>query len=71
MAISAKYGKVDIENIGENEPVFILRAQDSLAVQALENYQTLASINDAPAADGMRMEIGRFENWDGDRKLPD
>jgi hypothetical protein len=71
MAISGKYGKVDIEHIGENEPVFIIRAQDTLAVQALENYQTLASINHAPAADGLKAEIDRFQTWDGSRKLPD
>ena len=28
MAISTKYGKVDIPKIGSDEPVFILRAQD-------------------------------------------
>ncbi|UCD78894.1 MAG: hypothetical protein JSW26_26415 [Desulfobacterales bacterium] len=31
MAISGKYGKLDIPKIGEDEPVFILRAQDRLA----------------------------------------
>ena len=31
MAVSGKYGKLDIPKIGEDEPVFILRAQDKLA----------------------------------------
>jgi hypothetical protein len=31
MAVSTKYGKVDIPKIGGDEPVFILRAQDKLA----------------------------------------
>jgi hypothetical protein len=30
MALSAKYGKVDIPHIGGDEPVFILRAQDKI-----------------------------------------
>ena len=32
MAISGKYGRVNIPEIGADEPVFILRAQDKLAV---------------------------------------
>lgn len=36
MAISGKYGKVHIPKIGEKEPVFILRAQDQLAMYAIE-----------------------------------
>ena len=31
MALSGKYGRLDIPRIGEEEPVFILRAQDKLA----------------------------------------
>jgi hypothetical protein len=30
MAISGKYGKLTIPNIDDNEPIFILRAQDSV-----------------------------------------
>lgn len=41
MAISTKYGKVDIGNIGEEEPVFILRAQDKLAEAALMPLSTI------------------------------
>ena len=36
MAISGKYGKLDIPRIGKDEPVFILRAQDKLAEMAIE-----------------------------------
>ncbi|KPK91814.1 MAG: hypothetical protein AMJ94_06415 [Deltaproteobacteria bacterium SM23_61] len=39
MGISGKYGKVFISKIGEEEPIFILRAQDQLAVQAIEMYR--------------------------------
>ena len=28
MAISTKYGKIDIPNIADDEPIFVLRAQD-------------------------------------------
>ena len=36
MALSGKYGKLNIPRIGEEEPVFILRAQDRLAEFAIE-----------------------------------
>ncbi|MGB5159415.1 hypothetical protein [Desulfobacterium sp. N47] len=41
MAISGKYGKIDIPGIGADEPVFIIRAQDRLAVPAIEMYCAL------------------------------
>jgi len=39
MAISGKYGKLDIPKIGKDEPVFILRAQDRLAQGMVEIYK--------------------------------
>ena len=42
MALSGKYGRLDIPRIGVEEPVFILRAQDKLAEPAIEMYQLLA-----------------------------
>ena len=39
MAVSGKYGQVNIPKVGADEPVFILRAQDKLAVAALEMYR--------------------------------
>ena len=71
MAISGKYGKLDIPKIGENEPVFILRAQDRLAACAVELYCTLADSHGAPAANNLREEIERFRSWSGIQKLPD
>lgn len=35
-------GKLNIPNVDENEPVFILRAQDKLAEAAVEMYRALA-----------------------------
>jgi hypothetical protein len=43
VAISNKYGNINIPKIGDNEPVFILRAQDELAEHAIEMYRTLAA----------------------------
>jgi len=41
MAISLKYGKIDIPNIPDDEPVFIIRAQDSLSVPVISEYLKL------------------------------
>jgi hypothetical protein len=43
MALSGKYGKVDIPKVGADEPVFILRAQDKLAEPVIEMYRLLAA----------------------------
>jgi hypothetical protein len=71
MAQSGKYGKVDIPNIGADEPVFILRAQDRLAEAALAMYQALAASHGAGIARDVEAEIRRFRQWDGAKKLPD
>jgi hypothetical protein len=71
MALSGKYGKVDIPNIGDEEPIFILRAQDKLAETAIAMYQALAASHGASVADGVESAIGSFKNWKGKKKLPD
>ncbi len=71
MAVSSKYGKVDIPKIGVGEPVFILRAQDKLAVAAIEMYQALARSHGSPLTPNIKKEINRFEKWDGPKKIPD
>lgn len=71
MAISAKYGKIDIPKVGEDEPVFILRAQDRLAQGMVEIYRVIASFHDSPMAEELDKEIERFRNWSGLRKMPD
>lgn len=43
MAVDLKYGQVEVENtpgtpFGEDEPVFIIRAQDASALDALMGY---------------------------------
>jgi hypothetical protein len=71
MAVSGKYGKINIPNIGEDEPVFILRAQDRLAGSAIMMYQALAESHGASVADGVQKEINLFREWKGQKKLPD
>ncbi len=71
MAISGKYGKVSIPRIDENEPVFILRAQDKLAGPAIEMYRLLAVSHNSQVTRALDKEIDRFRKWKGTKKLPD
>jgi hypothetical protein len=71
MAVSSKYGKVDISKIGSDEPVFILRAQDKLAEAAIGMYRILAASHGSKVADSVGKEIEAFRNWSGAKKLPD
>ena len=71
MAVSGKYGKVEISNIGEDEPVFILRAQDKLAMGMVEIYKVIAGIHDSSMTSELDKEIERFRTWTGERKMPD
>jgi hypothetical protein len=71
MAISGKYGKINIQKIKEDEPVFILRAQDKLAQDAIEMYKILANSHDSKLAGKLDKEIARFRKWSGPKKMPD
>ena len=71
MAISAKYGKIDIPKIGDDEPVFILRAQDRLAEGTIEIYKVITSQHGSHLDDWLDKEIERFRNWTGPKKMPD
>lgn len=71
MAISGKYGKVEIAKIGDDEPIFILRAQDRLAQGMVEIYKVLASSHGSPLAEQLDEEIERFGSWSGPKKMPD
>jgi hypothetical protein len=71
MAISTKYGKVDIPKIGSNEPVFILRAQDKLAEATIGMYRLLAASHVSKLTDSLDTEIEAFRQWTGSKKLPD
>lgn len=71
MALSGKYGKVDIPKVGVDEPVFILRAQDKLAEPAIEMYRVLAASHGCKSADTLEKEIESFRKWPGTKKMPD
>ncbi|HNR51016.1 MAG: hypothetical protein BWZ01_01714 [Deltaproteobacteria bacterium ADurb.BinA179] len=71
MAVSGKYGNVSIPNVGNDEPVFILRAQDRLALAAIEMYKLLAETNEAGIVSDLEKQIDAFRQWKGRRKSPD
>jgi hypothetical protein len=71
MAISGKYGKLTIPRIGDNEPVFILRAQDQLAAPAIEMYKLLTASHDCKMAVSLEKKVEKFRSWNGNKKLPD
>jgi hypothetical protein len=71
MAVSGKYGTVSISNIPDDEPVFILRAQDQLANTAIDIYRLLAASHGCQIADSVQKEVEVFQRWPGNKKLPD
>jgi len=71
MAVSGKYGKIDIPKVGVDEPVFILRAQDKLAEMAIEMYRLLAASHGCQLANTLEKEIESFRIWPGTKKMPD
>ena len=71
MAVSGKYGKLTIPRVGEEEPVFILRAQDKLAEPTIEMYRLLAASHGSQLTSALQKEIDRFRKWKGTKKLPD
>jgi hypothetical protein len=71
MAISGKYGKIEIPRIGEEEPIFILRAQDRLAQGMIEIYKIIAASHGSRLAAQLDEEIDRFRLWSGSKKMPD
>jgi hypothetical protein len=71
MAVSGKYGQINIPKVKADEPVFILRAQDKLAQDAIQMYKILAGSHDSKLAGKLDEEIERFSKWDGPKKMPD
>jgi len=71
MAISGKYGKLDIPKIASDEPVFILRGQDLLAATAIQMYQLLVRSHGRALAGDLDKEIQAFQKWPGPNKMPD
>jgi hypothetical protein len=71
MALSGKYGRLSIPRIGEDEPVFILRARDMLAETAVQMYQLLAASHACPLSKDLDREVKAFRGWSGPKKMPD
>ena len=68
MALSMKYGKLNIRGVAEDEPVFILRAQDQLAETTIEVYRSLLASIKAPLAKTLQKEIDAFLSWSGKKR---
>ena len=66
-----KYGKVTVAKIPEDEPAFILRAQDKLALPIIERYRVLAAFHESGVAPALQSEIEAFRTWKGLKKIPD
>ncbi|MGC9324679.1 MAG: hypothetical protein ACP5G0_08035 [Desulfomonilia bacterium] len=71
MAVSEKYGTIDIPRVPEDEPVFVFRAQDLLTIPILEVYKTLLAVHGSPLAPELENEIQKFRVWERERKIPD
>jgi len=71
MALSGKYGKLDIPRIAAEEPVFILRAQEALAGTVVQIYQLLALSHGRPIAADIDKVVQSFKSWSGAKKMPD
>lgn len=71
MAISEKYGKINIKGIGDDEPVFIIRARDRLSEHSILMYKILASSHELPIAGDVEDALDAFLAWEGEKKMPD
>ncbi len=70
MALSGKYGGLDIPRIGEEESVFVLRAQDELAEPIIEIYRLLATCHGCQQPRRSKKEIEGCRQGQG-IKMPD
>jgi len=70
MALSQVYGKLEIPSIADDEPVFIIRAQDTLAESAMQMYRLLAEAHGCQVGPVLALEINSFRRWHGEKKLP-
>jgi len=70
MALSQVYGRLQIPMVGEDEPVFIIRAQDMLAESAMQMYRLLAEAHGCQVGPVLTKEISSFRQWQGERRLP-
>ena len=71
MALPGKRGIVNMGKSSEDEPIFILRAQDKLAEPTIEMYRLLAASHGCQLAEALHKEIKSFRQWPGVKKMPD
>lgn len=74
MAIDNKYGRIEIPGIPDDEPVFVLRAQDALAVPTICHYSSLVrelQRHEDKMLEALRLVLRKFSEWKSPRKLPD
>lgn len=80
MAIEKKYGKLDIPGIPDDEPVFVIRAQDAYALDTLRDYfdrrrDPYLLVGGSPPEDKRKLRdhmnavLDAFEDW-SIRKTP-
>ena len=70
MAVCERYGRLDIPLIEGEEPVFILRARDILAADAIRMYKLLAEAHGCDLGDVVERQIRLFSEWPGGKALP-
>jgi hypothetical protein len=76
MGIDRKYGTVTLEHgsVGDDEPVFVFRAQDGLTTLALRHYQSLCRESGSPYhhLEGIGDAIAEFLRWQAthDTRVP-
>lgn len=65
MAHSVKYGRLDIAGIPDDEPVFVLRASDTVALAAITNYREMCMLVNCNVAhtDAIQQFLSDFEDW--------
>lgn len=65
MADAGKYGKVKIDGVPDDEPVFVLRAKDDQALDTIRVYHEISMQNDRPAEFVQNVEkvIDAFETF--------
>lgn len=70
MAFDKKYGSVDIDGIPDDEPIFIIRAQDKSAPQVVTQYADTAIVNGSPSehAAAARQVAEEMRDWQRDNE---
>jgi hypothetical protein len=65
MPHDTKYGPVTIPGVPDDEPIFILRAQDAASVGTLQHYAQLCSEWGSPPThiDNAHRVTERFDEW--------